>query len=162
MQMKKVLSILLVAVMLLSAIPFTASAASEPYLTFTGTDSFSIKTNNSAKNWNGTLEYSTDANTWTTWDGTSQISSDNNVLYLRGTGNTRIASGSSDYWVITTQGTVACSGDIRTLLDYNDPEYTNMDANCFAYLFDNCTSLTAAPELPATSLASNCYNKTYW
>ena len=136
MQLKKVLSIILVAVMLLSVLPFTVSAASEPYLTFIGTDSFSIKTNNSRTNWSGTLEYSTDTNTWTTWDGTSQISSDNNVLYLRGTGNTKIAGSSSNYWVITTQGTVACSGDIRTLLDYNEPESSNMGTSCFSYLLD--------------------------
>ena len=143
--------------------PSTPEPASDPYLTFTGTDSFSIKTNNSKKNWNGTLEYSTDTNTWTIWNGTSQISSDNNVLYLRGTGNTIITGiSTSECWVITTQGTVACSGDIRTLLDYAEPEYTNMDANCFAYLFNNCTSLTAAPGLPATSLASNCYNNMFY
>ena len=161
MQLKKVLSIILVAVMLLSVLPFTASAASEPYLTFIGTDSFSIKTKNSRTNWSGTLEYSTDTNTWTTWDGTSQISSDNNVLYLRGTGNTKIAGSSSNYWVITTQGTVACSGDIRTLLDYNEPESSNMGTSCFSYLFKNCTSLTAAPELPATILASSCYEEMF-
>ena len=162
MNLKKVLSILLVAVMLLSVIPFTASAASEPYLTFTGTDSFSIQTNNSAKNWNGTLEYSTDANTWTTWEGTSEISSDNNVLYLRGTGNRQITGDSSSRnWVITTQGTVACSGDIRTLLDYTEPESSSMGDYCFAYLFKDCTSLTTAPELWATTLRRYCYRNMF-
>ena len=161
---KKITALFIAVMMVVSAIPFTASAASEPYLTFTGTDSFSIKTNNSKRNWNGTLEYSTDTNTWTTWDGT-QISSDNNVLYLRGTGNTQI-TGSSDnsskYWVITTPGTVACSGDIRTLLDYTDPEGSEMGTKCFYYLFYNCTSLTAAPELPATILAERCYSYMFY
>ena len=155
---KKILAAFLAALMAISMMPFTASAASEPYLTFTGTDSFSIKTNNSAKNWNGTLEYSTDANTWTTWNGT-QISSVNNVLYLRGTGNTQITgSNTSNRWVITTQGTVACSGDIRTLLDYAEPESSDMGTYCFSNMFKIWTSLTAAPELPATILAGNCYS----
>ncbi|MBE6741704.1 MAG: hypothetical protein E7570_05290 [Ruminococcaceae bacterium] len=158
---KKITAIFIAVMMVVSAIPFTASAASNPYLTFTGTDSFSIQTYNSAKNWNGTLEYSTDTNTWTTWDGTSQISSVNNKLYLRGTGNTKITgnnNNSSKYWVITTQGKVACSGDIRTLVDYNNPEDSNMGTYCFAYLFNNCTSLTEAPDLPATRLTESCYS----
>ena len=155
---KKIIAVVLSVLMILSVMPFAASAADEPYLTFTGTASFSIKTGNSAKNWNGTLEYSTDKNTWTTWDGT-QISSDNDKLYLRGTGNTQITGSIDDSrcWVITTEGKVACSGDIRTLLDYDDPEYTDMGAYCFSNLFKNWTSLTAAPELPATILAKYCY-----
>ena len=185
---KKILAAVLAALMAISMMPFTVFAAppgssgtgtgtggisigggstvvgEEPYLTFTGTDSFSIKTYLSAKNWNGTLEYSTDANTWTTWNGTSQISSNNNVLYLRGKNNTQITGGEYDNcrWVITTQGTVACSGDIRTLLDYTDPESSEMGTKCFAYLFKNCTSLTAAPELPATILASSCYHQMFY
>ncbi len=159
---KKFISVILAVLMVVAMMPFsalTASAADEPYLTFRGTDSFSIKTNNNARNWNGTLQYSTDTNTWTTWDGTSQISSANNKLYLRGTGNTQITGSNGDYktWVITTQGTVACSGDIRTLLDYTDPDGSSMGTYCFAYLFNNCTSLTTAPDLPATILADSCY-----
>ena len=29
--------------------------------------------------------------------------------------------------------------------------------NCYGYMFYGCTSLTQAPALPATTLASNCY-----
>ena len=29
---------------------------------------------------------------------------------------------------------------------------------CYGYMFYDCTSLTAAPALPATTLAINCYN----
>ncbi len=54
---------------------------------------------------------------------------------------------------------VKCSGDIRTLVDYTD--YANADTKDarFASLFNRCTSLTTAPALPATTLASWCY---YW
>ena len=31
------------------------------------------------------------------------------------------------------------------------PEY------CYEYMFKDCTSLTTAPELPATTLSNNCY-----
>ena len=159
---KKITALFIAVMMVVSAIPFTASAASKPYLTFTGTESFSIKTNNSTKNWSGTLEYSTDTNTWTTWNGT-EINSVNDVLYLRGTGNTILTgSSSSKNWVITTEGTVACSGDIRTLLDYDEPESSSMGTYCFSYLFKDCTSLTAAPELPATILANYCYQYMFY
>lgn len=34
---------------------------------------------------------------------------------------------------------------------------TTLAAYCYGYMFDNCTSLTTAPELPATTLERNCY-----
>ena len=34
---------------------------------------------------------------------------------------------------------------------------TTLANNCYAYMFENCTSLTTAPALPATTLANNCY-----
>lgn len=94
----------------------------KPYLTFKSPNSFTLKVNNTTKNWDGTLEYSTNASTWTTWNGTTTLSSatsgSSNVLYLRGTGNTRITGNNTNYkWVLT--GTdIKCSGNIENLLDY--------------------------------------------
>ena len=51
---------------------------------------------------------------------------------------------------------VACSGDIRTLIDYENNFVATNNAR-FMYLFKNCTQLTSAPKLPATDLADNCY-----
>ena len=51
---------------------------------------------------------------------------------------------------------VACSGDIRTLIDYENHFVATNNAR-FKYLFKNCTQLTSAPKLPATDLADNCY-----
>ena len=34
---------------------------------------------------------------------------------------------------------------------------TTLENNCYQNMFYGCTSLTTAPELPATTLASNCY-----
>ena len=69
-------------------------APPKPYLTFRSPSSFTLKVNDTTKHWDGTLEYSTDASTWSTWNGTTTLSSStsgrNNVLYLRGTGNTKI------------------------------------------------------------------------
>ena len=51
---------------------------------------------------------------------------------------------------------VDCSGDIRTLIDYENHFVATNNAR-FMYLFKNCTQLTSAPKLPATDLADNCY-----
>lgn len=32
-----------------------------------------------------------------------------------------------------------------------------MDVSCFRFMFNDCTSLTTAPELPATTLSQSCY-----
>ena len=38
---------------------------------------------------------------------------------------------------------------------------TTLATICYASMFFGCTSLTAAPELPATTLASSCYNQMF-
>ena len=142
----------------------TAHAEDNNYLTFTGTKAFTIK---APKRWNGTLYYSKDANNWTEWDGSEIYSADsgNYVLYLRGTGNSIITGSPDDdvySWKIASEGTVACSGDIRSLLDYNDLNNTTMQNCCFIYMFEGCTSLTQAPSLPATNLANYCYEDMFY
>ena len=58
---------------------------------------------------------------------------------------------------------VACTGDIRTLLDYSNYKKVNTSQACFANLFNHCWVLTSAPDLPATELAFSCYAKMfYW
>ena len=138
------------------------------YLSFIGNEDFTLKTNNTAKNWDGMLEYSTDKSTWNAWDGT-EISSAGSKLYLRGTGNTKITGGDSlDYSFVFT-GTdaleIACKGNIENLLDYETVSAGNhptMASYCYYAMF-NGLSLTTAPELPATTLADHCYdNMFYW
>ena len=38
---------------------------------------------------------------------------------------------------------------------------TTLAKDCFEYMFSGCTSLTKAPELPATTLASGCYSSMF-
>ena len=133
-----------------------------PHLSFIGNEDFTLKTANTTKNWNGTIEYSTDTKTWNTWNGT-EISSAGSKLYLRGTGNTKITGNSSNYKFVFT-GTnalkIACKGNIENLLDYETVSaggHPTMARYCYASMFRGCTSLTSAPELPATTLAMYCY-----
>lgn len=132
------------------------------YLSFIGNEDFTLKTYNTTKNWDGTLEYSTDKKTWNTWDGT-EISSSGSKLYLRGTGNSKIAGNSNNYRFVFT-GTdalkIACKGNIENLLDYETVSaggHPTMAFICFGFMFFGCTSLTTAPALPATTLTNSCY-----
>ena len=133
-----------------------------PCLSFIGNEDFTLKTGNTTKNWDGTLEYSTDTSTWNAWDGT-EISSAGSKLYLRGTGNTVIGGDSDNYRFVFT-GTdalrIACNGNIENLLDYETVSaggHPTMASGCYQNMFYKCTSLTTAPELPATTLVNYCY-----
>ena len=54
---------------------------------------------------------------------------------------------------------VSCNGDIRTLVDWEAYTTVSTAEAQFVCLFRDCTVLISAPELPATTLAKDCY---YW
>ena len=137
------------------------------YLSFIGIKDFGLKTAYDTKNWDGTLEYSTDTITWRTWDGT-EISSVGKKLYLRGIGNTKITGDPERFsmygfhFVVDNpySDLIICEGNIENLLDYETViagGHPTMADYCFAGLFIGCTSLATAPELPATTLTNGCY-----
>ena len=144
-------------------LPFMSKPDGESYLTFSSKNSFSIVTE--GKSWDGTLEYFSSDNTWAVWDGTGVLSAVTNgaeyVLYLRGIGNT-VVTGDS-YW--NFRGSVSeCIGNIENLLDYatvEAGEHPIMADHCYHGMFRDCTSLTKAPELPATTLAVSCYDSMF-
>ena len=63
---------------------------------------------------------------------------------------------------VNTNVMVACTGDIRTLLDYEDYDNVKTSEARFVNLFNNCQALTSAPKLPATDIASDCYNGMFY
>ena len=139
----------------------------KPYLTFKSPNSFTLKVNDTTKHWNGTLEYSTNESTWTTWDGTTTLTSatkgSSNVLYLRGTGN-NVIGGRTNYKWIFTGSNISCIGNIENLLDHEtvaSGNHPTMADRCYSNMFYNCTALTRAPELPATTLANSCYENMF-
>ena len=127
------------------------------YILFEGeTSDFTLKATN--KTWKGTVEYSTDKNTWSTWDG-SAISSANKKLYLRGKNNTTFYTTKAVQFVLSANA--GCYGNINTLLDYENPP-TTLASSCYREMFYGCTLLTTAPELPATTLAYACYSSMFY
>lgn len=145
----------------LGIIGILAQSAPQEYtdcITFTGeTSNFTLKAKN--KSWNGIVEYSTDHQTWTVWSGT-EISSVDKKLYLRGSGNTKFYGTKGAQFVLSERA--ACSGNIQTLLEYGNPPTSISAAYCYASMFERCTNLTQAPELPATTLANYCYQNMFY
>lgn len=128
-------------------------------LTFTGeTSEFTLKA--TYKDWNGTLEWSTDHITWTTLTGTEAMQSIDKKLYLRGKGNTSFGKNYGVIWQLSTKA--GCSGNIQTLLDWENPPISISDTYCYLNMFYDCTNLTTAPELPATTLVNGCYNSMFY
>ena len=147
-------------------VPFKPEGKS--YLTFSSPKSFTLALNNPAVKWDGTIEYFASDKTWTAWDGNTTLSAvaddGEYLLYLRGTGN-RIIIGDVPAGIWVLSGTnIKCIGNIDNLLDYTTVESGNhptMADNCYQYMFQGCTSLISAPELPATTLADFCYYRMF-
>lgn len=57
---------------------------------------------------------------------------------------------------------VSCKGDIRTLIDWENYATVETKDARFSYLFQNCSVLTSAPDLPSKNLSSNCYYSMFY
>lgn len=62
-------------------------------------------------------------------------------------------------------GTKVTDSDLRRILPINPdtgnywlPVMTLTKSHCYSYMFHECTNLTTAPELPATTLSVSCYS----
>ena len=98
-------------------------------------------------------------------DGEISFGGEYGDLRLRGTNHNGTAKDEAYYSTIKfTDKTVnvACTGDIRTLLDWKNYNIVKTDNARFCSLFENCSVLTSAPELPATKLANCCYYFMFW
>lgn len=106
------------------------------------------------------LEYSVNGGEWKKVADTGvDFGGDKGNLRLRGTNTNGTASADDPYSTITFDSNVkvACTGDIRTLLDWKNYSTVETQNARFCNLFQDCSVLTSAPELPATTLADNCY-----
>jgi len=132
-----------------------------PYVTFSAAEAQTFKLENHGYFPNN-IEYSVGTGDWKTLVADEEIpfGGDLGNLQLRATENLNgTASDVSKYSLIIFGNStkVACTGDIRTLLDYIDFKNVNTSNAKFCNLFMKCEVLTSAPDLPATQLANNCY-----
>ena len=166
------LKLLLLCVM--GIITLGASATpNKNYLCFTAnTANSTVELVKNGKAYNVIMQYSTDeGESWQTIDfatetttGTIMLEKANDKVYFR---NTRLASDvtgfSKDYedgynhYQFVMSGSIAASGNVMSLVDSEVKTTTIPNDFCFAYLFYDCSALTSAPELSATTLREDCY-----
>ena len=134
------------------------------YLTFSSPNPFSIRVE--TPGWDGKLYYSTDTKRWVEWTGNEVNATEADgiyALYFSGTGNTKIAGGSSYKWTLNGSS-ISCTGNIESLLDYETVaagHHPTLADSCYSSMFSDCTSLTTAPSLPATTLTYSCYSSMF-
>ena len=162
-----------------------------PYVTFTAESEQTFNMNSSyfSLGENEYFEYSVGGGKWvrfTAIEENIKFGGTLGSLRLRGKSSKGTATGYDKYSRIhftTENSPVDCTGDIRTLIDYEN--YANANTTnarfcklflgntelrtspslpaqsladyCYYEMFNGCTALTTAPELPAESLANNCY-----
>ena len=138
-----------------------------PYITFTANREQKFKMTTTDDYTISGLQYSVNNGKWenVVVDKEVTFGGTNGALRLRGTNINGTASEWSTYSTITfTDPTVdvACTGDIRTLLDWRIYNIVETNNARFCYLFKDCAVLTSAPELPATTLADFCYYSMFY
>lgn len=138
-----------------------------PYVTFKAEQAQTFKmTVKGSYNISG-LQYSVNFDDWkdVVADEVVEFGGDKGDLRLRGKNNLNgTAASGTNYSKISFDDAdvnVACTGDIRTLLDYENYENVATWSARFCSLFNGCTQLTAAPELPAEKLAVYCYTNMF-
>ena len=146
-----------------------AELAKTPYITFTaeGEQIFKMITESSSNEpykISG-LEYSVNNNdVWKKVVENEEVTfggNNNGTLRLRGKNIAGTAKDGWNYATITFDKPgvkVTCTGDIRTLLDYESYKTVKTDQALFCNLFENCKAITSAPDLPAETLAEDCYS----
>ena len=143
-----------------------AELDARPYLTFTAEGAQTFKMKEYYGYTISGLQYSVNEGEWKNVVAGEEVSfgGTNSTLRLRGTNIYGTASAPSEYSTITFDPyvNVSCTGDIRTLLDYKNYKTVDTKNAKFCNLFKNCTALTSAPDLPATTLASCCYGAMFF
>ena len=137
-----------------------------PYVTFTANGKQTFKMITNVGYTISGLQYSVNFGKWEDVVADKEVTfgGDKGNLRLRGTNQYGTAPAWDKYSTITfTEPSVkvACTGDIRTLLDWRNYENVATDQASFCNLFLNCEALTSAPKLPATILAETCYQNMF-
>ena len=133
-----------------------------PYVTFTADAEQTFKMTTYGDYTISGLQYSVKNGKWQDVVANTEITfgGTNGDLRLRGTNPYGTANNTNEYSNITFTNNVnvACTGDIRTLLNWKYYDTVDTQNARFNMLFYNCGVLTSAPDLPATTLATNCYD----
>ena len=153
--MKKIFT----AFMMMLCAACVASAAN--YLTFTAEeDSSTFGIMNKGGN-NPDIQYSLDGGeTWTALAAgdTITLAHKGDKALLRGNNPEGFSKSRDQYSTFRMTGKVSASGSVMSLIDGTGLSTEIPNGYCFCRSFRSCTSLTRAPELPATTLTAFCYD----
>lgn len=172
-----------------------------PYVTFTAASeqTFNMYSNNFPLGETEYFEYSVGGGEWVKFREIIEnikFGGSHGNLRLRGKSSKGTSLSDDAYYgyayseirFTTKNSPVDCTGDIRTLIDYEN--YANasttdarfcklffgneelrtapslpaqsLASRCYYAMFSGCTALTTAPELPAETLADNCYDEMFF
>ena len=133
-----------------------------PYVTFTAEQPQTFKMITEGNYKISDLQYSVNFGDWKDVVADTEVDFGGKIGGLRLRGKNRYGTAKEAFIYSTISFTnpdveVACTGDIRTLLDWENYKTVNTQDACFIFLFDGCKVLTSAPDLPGTTLAEDCY-----
>ena len=140
-----------------------------PYVTFTAKSEqiFNMNSSYFSLGENEYFEYSVGGGEWTRFTTTVEnitFGGSHGNLRLRGKSSKGTATGDDKYSRIhftTENSPVDCTGDIRTLIDYENYANAKTTNARFCKLFLGNTELRTSPSLPAQSLADYCYHEMF-
>ena len=140
-----------------------------PYVTFTAESEqiFNMNSSYFSLGENEYFEYSVGGSEWKKFTAIVEnvkFGGTLGNLRLRGKSSKGTATGYDNYSTIqftTANSPVDCTGDIRTLIDYENYANANTNNARFCKLFLWNTELRTAPALPAQSLADYCYHEMF-
>ena len=145
------------------------SESTIPYITFTADAEQTFKyyyydqvNTGVADDANQYLEYSVNGGEWKNFNYVPSVSfgGSNGDLRLRAKvdqGNYVVSDAGPMFKFGNDNVEVNCTGDIRTLIDYENYYCANTSKSMFKNFFDSMTNLKSAPDLPSMELASQCY-----
>ena len=132
----------------------------KPYLCFTSTGDSTVSMKQKGtpnKSANKVIQYKLNNGQWQTWDLSAVTLTDGDKMYLKSDDTIPMSEAGNIYKYFIISGSIAASGNIMSLLNFSD----TLTDYAFCDLFQNCTSLTTAPELPATTLQLRCYSNMF-
>ena len=155
------------------------------YLTFTAVEATTLTLKQNGGIAPHKLLKSTDGVNWTKWENPSTngiVLNAGESVYIKADEDSlvRTSYGEAVFNYFSSSKKIGCTGDIRSIINMVAPaDYqfwfftlfgqcksltqapklssTTLATRCYSDMFKGCGSLTSAPELPATTLANGCY-----
>lgn len=121
------------------------------FITFSSATNFTVSVYQA--NWNNTVEYSTDGETWTEWFG-EEVSSVAGKVMFRGVGNTYFKSR-----FVLNGSAIHCDGNVEALIDHETVEagqHPVLGDHAFSQMFGSCSALVSAPSIPCPTMTAYC------